>query len=424
MTDSAPPCSSGATRSREGPAHALRQRVHRGPELKWWVMVLVFYYGLPIRYCADIFEVHQRTIEHWHKRFQDTGSISRKERVHRPRWPTYVVAHVKELLLENPGMYIDELQHNIVKNFPLVRNVSHSTILRVLHNDLGFTRTVMVRRANEARKEDITRYAEELSHWYYYPEQLIFVDETSKDARSSYRARGWSKMGSPAFATQTFERGTRISVLASLGVHGFIDWCMTADTFTRDAFHHAFIECVLPHLCPWPGPRSIVVLDNASIHRYPELADVCAIVGAKLVYLPPYTPQLNPIECGFNLMKSWLLRHISPELWKVDARACIDAAMACCSSYANVGLPMFAYCGYEVHGVLLRLISRRMRTRVTSRFPWMRGLTGVTEAVSRDHDYTAGTNLTVDLGEEDYFSDHSSDSSSSNSGRGNKRQRT
>ena len=181
---------------------------------------------------------------------------------------------------------------------------------------------------------------------------------------------------------QPFERGTRISVLASLDVTGFLSWTCTTGTFTRNEFHRAFVQDILPNLGVWPGPRSIIVLDNASIHRYPELTDACALVGAKLLYLPPYTPQLNPIECGFNIMKSWLVRYCSAALWKLNAVYCIETAFMCCTSYSSVGLAMFAYCGYEVNGVLMRLIKRRMRPRVTTRFPWMRGLRGVRQVES------------------------------------------
>ena len=367
-----------------------RRRGHRGVELKWWIIVLVYYYGLRVGYCADLFEVNVRSVQRWHKRFQDTGRVSRKERTPRPCWPQYVLDVVKDKLVENPGIYIDELQAHIIASFPEVRNVSHSTILRMLHMQLGFTRKVMVKRAYEAREQDIERYVEELQYWYMYPEQLIFIDETSKDARSVYRARGWGKTGAPVFATQAFDRGQRASVLAALDVHGFIRWHMTSGTYSRDTFHDAFVQRILPELHQWPGPRSIVVIDNASIHRYPQLAQACELVKAKLVYLPPYTPQLNPIECGFNLMKAWLQRNIDSELWKLDPMGCIDTAMVCSTSYENVGLAMLAYCGYEVGGVLLRLVDRRMKRRVTTRFPWMRGLHSV-------RDYTAGTNLRVQL---------------------------
>ena len=126
----------------------------------------------------------------------------------------------------------------------------------------------------------------------------------------------------PVFAMQPFERGVRLSVLASLDVTGFLSWTCTKGTYTRKSFHQAFVNDILPKLARWPGPRSIVVLDNASIHMYPELSAACALVHVKLLYLPPYTPQLNPIECGFNIMKSWLARHCTASLWKLNAEYC------------------------------------------------------------------------------------------------------
>ena len=77
--------------------------------------------------------------------------------------------------------------------------------------------------------------------------------------------------------------------------------------------------CQAPQLNPYPGKRSVVVLDNCSIHHDEEIRELvveecgeisstallcCA--GARLVYLPPYSPDFNPIEEAFSAMKAWL----------------------------------------------------------------------------------------------------------------------
>lgn len=69
------------------------------------------------------------------------------------------------------------------------------------------------------------------------------------------------------------------------------------------------METVYPYLNPWPLPRSIVVIDNAKIHMYSELEKMVNEKGAILIYLPPYCPQLNPIETGFSLLKRWIQKN-------------------------------------------------------------------------------------------------------------------
>ncbi|KAE9021322.1 hypothetical protein PR002_g12289 [Phytophthora rubi] len=70
-----------------------------------------------------------------------------------------------------------------------------------------------------------------------------------------------------------------------------------------------FKEQILPFLNPRPLPRSIVVMDNAKIHMYEELQDLVHATGALLFFLPPYSPDLNPIEVGFSLLKRWIQRY-------------------------------------------------------------------------------------------------------------------
>jgi transposase len=82
-----------------------------------------------------------------------------------------------------------------------------------------------------------------------------------------------------------------------------------------------------PQLTPYPGPRSVVVLDNCAIHHDEEIRRIiveeCGMFspitlsplsltrapGAKLIYLPPYSPDFNPIEQSFHTIKAWLRRH-------------------------------------------------------------------------------------------------------------------
>jgi transposase len=55
---------------------------------------------------------------------------------------------------------------------------------------------------------------------------------------------------------------------------------------------------------PYPGVNSVLVMDNATIHRRPRVARLCREAGVKLIYLPPYCPELNPIEVCFSQVKN------------------------------------------------------------------------------------------------------------------------
>nr|GAT52207.1 TPR domain protein [Mycena chlorophos] len=60
---------------------------------------------------------------------------------------------------------------------------------------------------------------------------------------------------------------------------------------------------------PYPGPRSVLVMDNCRIHHVEEVEAICDERGIKLVYLPPYSPDYNPIEQSFSFIKSYIRRN-------------------------------------------------------------------------------------------------------------------
>ena len=216
------------------------------------------------------------------------------------RWPEHVYEIVKTFVKAHPCFFLEELQDELKKLDPPVDNISIPTICRALRYDLNLSRKVLERRARELRPQEISDFRYRLNPLYLYPEQLVFVDETSKDGRASIRKHAWSTVGTPAIVNLPFSRGKRVSALAAFNHKGFIAWGYTPETFTRHTFHDTFVTHILPHLNKWPLPNSIVIIDNARIHMYKEFVDAIASRGAVVVFLPPFCPHLNPIETGFS----------------------------------------------------------------------------------------------------------------------------
>ncbi|KAG8945644.1 hypothetical protein FRC04_000605 [Tulasnella sp. 424] len=78
---------------------------------------------------------------------------------------------------------------------------------------------------------------------------------------------------------------------------------------TRERFVTFVKEHVLYKLNPWPHSRSILVMDNATIHHGEAIRELVESTGAILKYLPPYSPDLNPIEESFSAVKAFLRRN-------------------------------------------------------------------------------------------------------------------
>ena len=67
-----------------------------------------------------------------------------------------------------------------------------------------------------------------------------------------------------------------------------------------------FLYFLKHFLCPLLAKGDYVVMDNASVHKVDEVQDLIQKTGAKLIYLPPYSPDLNPIELAWNKIKQYL----------------------------------------------------------------------------------------------------------------------
>ena len=96
------------------------------------------------------------------------------------------------------------------------------------------------------------------------------------------------------------------------------DVYLAEGTMNGDRFATFVRNCLLPVLMPFNGlnPRSVVIMDNASIHHIEEVTDLIETqAGARLIFLPPYSPDLMPVEGVFSQLKS--LMKASDRLFEV-----------------------------------------------------------------------------------------------------------
>jgi transposase len=96
--------------------------------------------------------------------------------------------------------------------------------------------------------------------------------------------------------------GAHLPMIAALGLHG-IDAVMTIEGATDASVFHAYAEQVLG---PTLRPGASVVLDHLSAHKMPAIREVIERRGARLLYLPPYSPDLAPIEQAWSTIKTFL----------------------------------------------------------------------------------------------------------------------
>ena len=98
-------------------------------------------------------------------------------------------------------------------------------------------------------------------------EQLIFLDESAANERVVDRKHGWSTVGTPAIRYASVKRSAKWCILPAYTIDGFLDYSMVHGSYNTALFIEFVEQKVLPHCTPFPGPRSVIVMDNAVIYR-------------------------------------------------------------------------------------------------------------------------------------------------------------
>ena len=133
------------------------------------------------------------------------------------------------------------------------------------------------------------------------PAELVFVDETWAKTNMT-RLRGRCPVGERLVEKVPHGHWKTTTLVAALDRRG-VRCSMTLDgAVNRDAFE-AFAEQVL---CPTLSPGDVVILDNLSSHKGLRAKALVEACGATLLFLPPYSPDLNPIELAFSKLKQLL----------------------------------------------------------------------------------------------------------------------
>jgi transposase len=154
------------------------------------------------------------------------------------------------------------------------------------------------------------------------PRKLVFIDETWAKTNMT-RLRGRAPVGERLVAAVPHGHWTTTTLIAALDHRGMR--CSTAvdGAVNRDVFV-AFVEQVL---VPTLSPGDVVVMDNLSSHKGTAVRELIEHRGAALLFLPPYSPDLNPIELAFAKLKQ-LMRSAGHRtmhaLWS-DVQRMLDA---------------------------------------------------------------------------------------------------
>lgn len=172
------------------------------------------------------------------------------------------------------------------------------------------------------------------------PRRFKFVDETGLHlafARRYGRALGGQRVGQGV----PLRVGTPVTLVGALTVNG-LEAVMSLDGALNAASFAVYLEQVLG---PTLVPGDVVVLDNLPVHKMAGMAQLVEARGARLLFLPPYSPDFAPIEQAWSKLKT-ALRTATARSRDALERA-LDQAVAWITSQDAQN--WFDHCGYHVH---------------------------------------------------------------------------
>ncbi|XP_078380231.1 uncharacterized protein LOC144663179 [Oculina patagonica] len=264
-------------------------------DFRWRIIWLVFGLQKTSEETSRLLQVTQRTVFNVLRRFRRYGNV-RPSRIGRPNIMSSITRGEAFMLMEYvmryPGAYLREAIEHIERICG--REFSTSSVWRCLQRH-NITRRKLRRFVVRMRRELVEQFMQNIS--IFTSEEMVFIDEAGFDRRlvRNYGRvpRGW-RIQAPKAASW----GPRISAIIVASQQGIQLCPTTKQTINGERFLSFVRNQLVPILQPYNGqnPNSIVIMDNHPVHHLNEVRRLITRTGALLRFLPPYCPDLNPVE--------------------------------------------------------------------------------------------------------------------------------
>ena len=218
------------------------------------------------------------------------------------------------LVLGRPGIYLREIVSEVSTVLGL--DITEGAVCKFLKK-VGFTHHKLATYA--LQRDDVLR-EQFVSDVSVYPrETLLFVDETGTNGKDAVRKYGYSLRGKSLKAQNLLVRGEHISCIVAMSVAGIVAIKIARGSVDGDAFYNFVCTSLLTRLMPFDcaNPNSVLILDNCSVHHVDEVDQALSDCGVLTHYLPPYSPDFNPIELAFSKV-NYAIKSMEAEMQAIN----------------------------------------------------------------------------------------------------------
>jgi transposase len=130
---------------------------------------------------------------------------------------------------------------------------------------------------------------------------LVFVDEAGFN-HSMTRSHAWVKCGEEFIERLPMNWGKNLTAIGAIRLSGWVVQTTLFETSNADRF----VDWLNKRLLPKLRRGDVVIMDNAKPHHDARVRSACEVRGVRLIYLPPYSPDFNPIEPGWAVQKQYV----------------------------------------------------------------------------------------------------------------------
>ncbi len=291
---------------------------------------------LGLEHAARVFRLGTATLKRWRRLASESGSVAHRPMGGDRRGGARTRSQLDAAVEEKPDRILRELAGWFLATARRV--LSLSAVWRA-HDRAGFRRR---RKAVLASERDSERVREARRTYLaavsgIESSRLVFIDESGCQL-GMHRPLAWRRPGSVVVERCVRNRGTVTTVLGALSERGLIA-AMYGEGATTGPVFLSFVREVL---APVLRPGDVVVMDNLGAHKPAAVRAAIEAAGATVLFLPPYSPELNPIELAWSKLKA-AVRASAPQRL-ADLHAAITTACAAIS--AGDALGWFAHCYY------------------------------------------------------------------------------
>ncbi|KAM0665688.1 hypothetical protein ACQRIU_005949 [Beauveria bassiana] len=244
-----------------------------------------------------------RTVQRYQRERERPESEMPRRRA-RPGRRSRITPDMKKYLCDkitdDPELHVEEMVQLLREKFDV--KISHSALGRALKD---WPRKKM-RRIAQQRDEDLRDYyLYTLAKLQIESFHIVYFDESGCDTQVCHRRSGRAPKGKTPIKYNKLKRGRRWQILPAFTQNGVLMYRVyqgPTDKFLIEDFMSELL-----HFCePFPGRNSVIIRDNASVHRSLKIKKMCDEAGVLYVELSPYSPDFNPIEEYFSNLKTFI----------------------------------------------------------------------------------------------------------------------